>query len=77
VSEPSPDSDTEASRASEFERRAERAAGRKSRPAGEFLYFLRRTRKWWMAPIIAMLLLVGVLLVMSSSAVAPLIYTIF
>ena len=69
--------DAEASRASEFERRAERAAGRASHPAGEFLYFLRRTRKWWMAPIIAMLLMVGVLLVMSSSAVAPLIYAIF
>ena len=70
-------SDANASRASEFERRAERAAGRASHPAGEFLYFLRRTRKWWMAPIIAMLLMVGILLVMSSSAVAPLIYTIF
>jgi hypothetical protein len=70
-------SDAETSRASEFERRAERAAERASRPAGEFLYFLRRTRKWWMAPIIAMLLMVGVLLVMSSSVVAPLIYTIF
>jgi len=60
-----------------FEREAARAARRTSGPLGEFRYFLARTRKWWMAPILAALLLIGTLLVMSSSAVAPLIYALF
>jgi hypothetical protein len=60
-----------------FEREAARAAGRSGGPLGEFRYFLARTRKWWMAPIIVALLLIGTLLVMSTSAVAPLIYALF
>jgi len=59
----------------EFE---ERAAGRgSSGPLGEFWYFLKRTRNWWLAPIILLLLMVGGLLVLSGTAVAPLIYTLF
>ena len=66
--------ESETSRGREFEAKAQkRSAG----PLGEFVYFLRRSRKWWMAPIIVMLVLVGVLLVMTSSAVAPLIYALF
>jgi hypothetical protein len=60
-----------------FEREAVRAARRSGGPLGEFRYFLARTRKWWMAPIVAALLVIGTLLVMSSSAVAPLIYALF
>jgi|GEM_PF-3178670 len=60
-----------------FEQASARAAGRSSGPLAEFGYFLRRTRKWWMAPIIAMLLLIGALLVMAGTAVAPLIYALF
>lgn len=63
--------------ATAFEREAERASGRRSGPLGEFRYFLARTRKWWMAPIIGALLVIGTLLVMSSSVVAPLIYALF
>lgn len=62
---------------SAFEREAARASRRRSGPLGEFRYFLVRTRKWWMAPIIGALLVIGTLLVMSSSAVAPLIYALF
>ena len=50
---------------------------RRSGPLAEFAYFLRRSRKWWMAPIIGMLLLVGVLLVMAGTAAGPLIYALF
>ena len=38
---------------------------------------LRHNRKWWLLPIIAGLLLVGGLLVVSSTAVAPFIYALF
>ena len=60
-----------------FEAQAEAAGRRGSGPLAEFAYFLRRSRKWWMTPIIAMLLLVGVLLVMAGTAVGPLIYALF
>jgi len=40
--------------------------------------FLKTRKKFWLLPIILVLLLVGVLIVLtSSSAIAPFIYTIF
>ncbi len=40
--------------------------------------FMRVRKKWWLAPIIAVMLLVGMLLVFAQgSALAPFIYTIF
>ena len=40
--------------------------------------FLKVRKKFWMAPIIIVLLLLGVLIVLSQgSAVAPFIYTLF
>jgi len=44
----------------------------------EFLSFLKHEKKFWLAPIIVMLVLFGLLLVFAqSSAVAPFIYTLF
>ena len=44
----------------------------------EFWDFLRVRKKWWLAPIIVMMALVGALLVFAQgSALAPFIYTIF
>ena len=46
--------------------------------AGELLSFLMANKRWWMLPIIAALLLFGILLVVAqSSAIAPFIYTLF
>jgi hypothetical protein len=40
--------------------------------------YLRENKKWWLAPVIFVLLLIGVLLVIGgSSAIAPFIYTLF
>lgn len=40
--------------------------------------FLRATKKWWLAPFIITLLLLGIILYTAqSSNVAPFIYTIF
>ena len=40
--------------------------------------FLKDNKKWWLAPIVVTLLLVGALLVVTeSSAVAPFIYALF
>ena len=58
-----------------FEAGAEKAG--RSGPLAEFSYFLRRSRKWWMTPIIAMLLLIGTLLVMAGTSVGPMIYALF
>ncbi len=44
----------------------------------EFWDFLRMRKKWWLAPIIMMLLLLGFLIFFTQgSAVAPFIYTLF
>jgi hypothetical protein len=45
---------------------------------GEFWQFMRVRKKWWLAPIIFMLLLLSVLIVLTEgSALAPFIYTLF
>jgi hypothetical protein len=64
-------------RAGEFEQQAERAAKASTGPVGEFWYFLGRTRKFWMAPIIVALLLAGLIVVAGGTAMAPLIYALF
>jgi Family of unknown function (DUF5989) len=44
----------------------------------ELWQFLRERKKWWLLPIILVLLLLGILIAMTSgSAVAPFIYTLF
>ena len=44
----------------------------------EFWMFLRVRKKWWLLPIIVVMVLVGTLLVFAQgSALAPFIYTIF
>ena len=44
----------------------------------ELWAFMKVRKKWWLAPILVVLLLVGTLLVFAQgSALAPFIYTIF
>lgn len=43
----------------------------------EFVGFLRENKKWWLAPIIVSVLLLGGLVVLGGSAAAPFIYTLF
>jgi len=44
----------------------------------DFAGFLGKRRKYWLAPIIFVMLLLGILVVLASgSAIAPFIYTIF
>lgn len=45
---------------------------------GELWDFLRVRKKWWLLPVIVIMLLVGTLVVFAQgSAVAPFIYTLF
>jgi len=40
--------------------------------------YLKMRKKWWLAPIVFFLLLIGVMLILAEgSAVAPFIYTLF
>jgi hypothetical protein len=43
----------------------------------QFFGFLRENKKWWLLPICATLLVIGLLLVLSTTAAAPFIYTLF
>lgn len=44
----------------------------------EFLLFVKHEKKWWLIPLIAVLLLVGaIVLFASSSPLAPFIYPLF
>jgi hypothetical protein len=44
----------------------------------EFFEFIKVSKKWWLAPIIFILLLLSVLIVLTEgSALAPFIYTLF
>jgi hypothetical protein len=56
---------------------ADQARGRDGGLLQEIWGFLRENKKWWLAPIIIVLLGVGVLVVAGSSAAAPFIYTLF
>jgi hypothetical protein len=44
----------------------------------EFWAFLKQRKKFWLLPIVVMLLLLGLIIVLTSgSALAPFIYTVF
>jgi hypothetical protein len=57
-----------------FERAAQE---RESGIVSELLAFLHANRKWILLPIIVVLLLIGGLILLSGTAVAPFIYTLF
>jgi hypothetical protein len=50
----------------------------KLRVLGEFWRFLRVRKKFWLAPIVGILLLLGLVIVLTEgSALAPFIYALF
>jgi hypothetical protein len=61
--------------ASDFEKASEQASG--SGLLREFWDFLRNNKKWWLLPVLVVLLLIGLLAVLSTTAAAPFIYTLF
>jgi hypothetical protein len=44
---------------------------------GEFWYFLKQNKKWWLLPILVIVFAFGVLVFVSGTAAAPFIYTLF
>jgi hypothetical protein len=55
----------------------ELSQGKRTSIVGEFLEFLKHNKKWWLLPIILILLGLGLLVLLSSSALAPFIYPLF
>ena len=53
------------------------AAGKDTRFASELWLFLKRSRKWWLLPLVITLVVFSVLVYLSGSAAAPFIYTLF
>ncbi len=65
---------TDQDRVQEFAKQAEQA------PTGllsELVQWLRHNKKWWLAPLLVILLLVSALVLMSGTAAFPFIYTLF
>jgi hypothetical protein len=69
-----PKDDQSDRQASDFSRQAE-----EPQPGivAEFWDFLLHNKKWWITPIILVLLLMGVLIWLQGTAAAPFIYTLF
>lgn len=60
---------------SELERAAEERHG--SNLFADFWHFLRQNKKWWLVPLLVILLALSALMLLSTSGVAPFIYTLF
>jgi hypothetical protein len=60
---------------SEFEKLADER--RHPNLIAEFLGFLKHNKKWWLLPILLVLIAFGVLMIFTGTAAAPFIYTLF
>jgi hypothetical protein len=59
-------------------RELERQASQSQRGiVGEFVDFLLHNKKWWLTPIILVLLLLGLIIALGGTGAAPFIYTLF
>lgn len=58
----------------DFERAGQEYSGN---VLAEYWSFLRHNKKWWLLPILVVLMLFGALMIFSGGAAAPFIYTIF
>ena len=76
-SSPESDDTTRTSREAGGDARALLRGGGNASIFGELLHFLRVSRKWWLAPVLLSLLVLGAVLVLGSTAVAPFIYALF
>jgi len=61
----------------EFNEFVEHASSKREGLLLEIWGYLRENKKWWLLPILIVLLGFGILMFLSSSAAAPFIYTLF
>jgi hypothetical protein len=52
---------------------------REKRPGlvSEFWVFLKQNKKWWLLPILVVILVLGLLVFLGGSGAAPFVYTLF
>lgn len=50
---------------------------KRSSLASEFVAFLRYNKKWWLIPILLVMALLGCLVLLGGSSLAPFIYPLF
>ncbi len=55
----------------------EAGAAKEAGLGAEILAMLKQNKKYWLVPLILVLLLFGVLVILGSTAAAPFIYTLF
>jgi hypothetical protein len=55
----------------------EKVQGERTSLFGEVIAFLAHNKKWWLLPIAGTFLIIGVLVLLSTTAAAPFIYTFF
>ena len=58
----------------EFEQEAQK---KPSSFVAEYVYFLKTTKKWWLLPILIVILAFGAIVLIAGSPVAPFIYALF
>jgi hypothetical protein len=58
----------------EFEKSSEQ---KNSNIIAEFFAMLKHNKKFWLIPLLAALLILGVIVILGGTAVAPFIYTLF
>ena len=56
---------------------SKQAKGKQRGAVAELWFFILHNKKWWLTPIIIVLLAVGALAVLGGSGVAPFIYSLF
>ena len=61
-------------RGQEFE---QAASGKRIGVVSDFLRLLGETKKWWLAPILVLFLVLGLVVVLASTGAAPFIYTLW
>lgn len=55
----------------------EQVGTKRSNMIGEFFGMLRENKKWWLTPVIAAAILLGVLMMLLATPLSPLIYSLF
>lgn len=55
----------------------ENAAGQSGNLLSQIWQMLRQNKKYWLLPIVIVLLLLGVIIILGATSAAPFIYTLF
>ncbi|RIK65135.1 MAG: hypothetical protein DCC65_13225 [Planctomycetota bacterium] len=69
-----PDDKKSSAQANEFMREGQAA---RTSFLSDFVHLIKENRKWWMLPLVLMLVAFGALMILASTGAAPFIYTLF